>query len=401
MKILHVFDHSIPLHSGYTFRSRSILREQQKLGWQTFHITSPKQGRVKQSSETIDKLLFYRSDELSSWQQKIPLLNQWFVISLLKKRLKEVVEEIEPDIIHAHSPALNGVAAIRVGRQFNIPVVYEIRAFWEDAAVDHGTSKELGWRYKLTRALETYVIKNAQAVTTICEGLKKDIIARGIAEDKVTVIPNAVDIDKFSISDSKDPELVAKYNLVDHLVLGFVGSFYAYEGLALLLEAVPIIIKQLNNIKVLLVGGGPEEQRLRQQVIDLDIEQYVVFTGRVDHSVVQNYYDLIDILIYPRLSMRLTELVTPLKPLEAMAQKKLFIASDVGGHKELITDGVNGVLFSAGSAQELVDAVSSLANNQKNWEGYKQAGREFVEKERNWVVSIGRYKSIYSSLVLE
>jgi len=401
VKILHVFDHSIPLHSGYTFRSRSILREQQKLGWQTFHITSPKQGRVKQSSETIDKLLFYRSDELSSWQQKIPLLNQWFVISLLKKRLKEVVEEIEPDIIHAHSPALNGVAAIRVGRQFNIPVVYEIRAFWEDAAVDHGTSKELGWRYKLTRALETYVIKNAQAVTTICEGLKKDIIARGIAEDKVTVIPNAVDIDKFSISDSKDPELVAKYNLVDHLVLGFVGSFYAYEGLALLLEAVPIIIKQLNNIKVLLVGGGPEEQRLRQQVIDLDIEQYVVFTGRVDHSVVQNYYDLIDILIYPRLSMRLTELVTPLKPLEAMAQKKLFIASDVGGHKELITDGVNGVLFSAGSAQELVDAVSSLANNQKNWEGYKQAGREFVEKERNWVVSIGRYKSIYSSLVLE
>ncbi len=398
MKILHVFDHSIPLHSGYTFRSRSILREQQKLGWHTFHITSPKQGRVKQPSETIDNLLFYRSDELSSWQQKIPLLNQWFVISLLKKRLKEVVEEIKPDIIHAHSPALNGVATIRIGRQFNIPVVYEIRAFWEDAAVDHGTSKELGWRYKLTRALETYVIKNAQAVTTICEGLKKDIIARGIAEDKVTVIPNAVDIDKFSISDSKDPELVAKYNLVDHLVLGFVGSFYAYEGLALLLEAVPIIIKQLNNIKVLLVGGGPEEQRLRQQVIDLDIEQYVVFTGRVDHSVVQNYYDLIDILIYPRLSMRLTELVTPLKPLEAMAQKKLFIASDVGGHKELITDGVNGVLFSAGRVQELVDAVSSLANNQENWEGYKQAGREFVEKERNWAVSVHNYSSIYTRL---
>ena len=114
---------------------------------------------------------------------------------------------MKPDILHAHSPALNGVAALRAGARFNLPVVYEVRAFWEDAAVDHGTSKEWGARYRLTRQLETYVLKRADAVTTICEGLRGDIIERGIPENKVTVIPNAVDLQRFSMSEQADPEL--------------------------------------------------------------------------------------------------------------------------------------------------------------------------------------------------
>ncbi len=399
MKILHIFDHSIPLHSGYTFRSRSILREQQKLGWQTFHITSPKQGSVNCPSETVDGLLFYRSNGLSGWQKKLPVLNQWLVIHNLKKRLKEVVQEVKPDILHAHSPALNGIAAISIGRQFNIPVVYEIRAFWEDAAVDHGTSKEHGWRYKLTRALESHVVKQANAVTTICEGLKNDIIKRGVKPSKVTVIPNAVDIEKFSVSDKKDSELANRLALNNKLVIGFIGSFYAYEGLSLLLDAVPEILESINDTKVLLVGGGPEDQNLKDQAKRLGIEQHVVFTGRVSHDIVQDYYDLIDILVYPRLSMRLTELVTPLKPLEAMAQKKLFVASDVGGHKELIRHEVNGLLFNSGNITELAKTVVSLASQKDKWSLLKDNGRNFVETERNWKESISRYKSVYPSLV--
>ena len=399
MKILHIFDHSIPLHSGYTFRSRSILREQQKLGWQTFHVTSPKQGHVDAPKETIDELVFYRSNELTNWQNKLPILNQWFVIHHLVQRLQEIVTEIKPDIIHAHSPALNGVAAIKIGKQFNIPVVYEIRAFWEDAAVDHGTSKEHGLRYKLTRALESYVIKRADAVTTICEGLRADIIERGIHSEKVTVIPNAVDIEKFTVSQQKDDALVKKYTLHDHLVIGFVGSFYAYEGLSLLLESIPELLKSLKNIKVLLVGGGPEESSLKQLVKQLGIEQQVVFTGRVPHDIVQDYYDLIDILIYPRISMRLTELVTPLKPLEAMAQKKLFIASDVGGHKELVIDKKNGLLFKSGSTTDLAKTVLWLVSQKDQWQLLKDNGRNFVETERNWKTSISRYKPIYQSLI--
>ena len=126
------------------------------------------------------------------------------------------------------------MAALTVGKRHNIPVVYECRAFWEDAAVDHGTSKQGGVRYRLTRALETRVFRQADAVTTICEGLKRDISARGIPSDKITVIPNAVDIERFSMNGVRNSNLAERLGLNGKLVLGFIGSFYAYEGLPLL-----------------------------------------------------------------------------------------------------------------------------------------------------------------------
>ncbi|HEY1225830.1 MAG TPA: glycosyltransferase, partial [Ramlibacter sp.] len=177
MRVLHVLDHSIPLHSGYTFRTRSILREQRALGWETFHITGAKQGETAALEETVDGLHFYRTPASTSSLSRLPLLNQKDVIDGLARRLAEIIPQVKPDVLHAHSPSLNAIAALRAGKRFRIPVVYEVRAFWEDAAVDHGTASENGLRYKLTRALETYALKQADAVTTICEGLRKDIVA--------------------------------------------------------------------------------------------------------------------------------------------------------------------------------------------------------------------------------
>ncbi len=155
MRILHVLDHSIPLHSGYTFRTLSILQEQRALGWETVHLTSSKQGPCASVKETIDGWEFYRTPNGSPVLEKMPLLKQLAIINNLATRLLEVARQVKPDVLHAHSPALNAIAALRVGRKLGIPVVYEIRAFWEDAAVDHGTSREWGIRYRLTRALET------------------------------------------------------------------------------------------------------------------------------------------------------------------------------------------------------------------------------------------------------
>ena len=180
MRILHVLDHSIPLHSGYTFRTAALLREQRALGWQTFHLTSPKQGQTEEALETVDDLSFYRTSAEKSPISSFPLLGQWQLMGQLARRLREVALEVRPDIIHAHSPVLNAVPAIRVGRELGIPVVYEIRAFWEDAAVDHGTTREGSARYRLTRALETWAIRKADHVFTICEGLRADIADRGV-----------------------------------------------------------------------------------------------------------------------------------------------------------------------------------------------------------------------------
>ncbi len=326
MRILHIFDHSIPLHSGYTFRSRAILRGQRELGWETYHLTSPKHNEAAGAvglEEEIDGLKFYRTPSPTGALARLPILNQLAIIDATAKRLQELIPVVRPDVLHAHSPALNGEAALRAAKKFNLPVVYEVRAFWEDAAVDHGTSAEWGLRYRLTRALESRVLKRADAVVTICEGLRNEIAGRGITPAKITVVPNAVDPDQFRFCSGVDPALRESLGLRGKTVIGFVGSFYAYEGLNLLLQALPDILNGIPGVHLLLVGGGPQDTQLRNLVTSLNLDSHVSFVGRVPHEKVRQYYDLIDVLVYPRLPMRLTDLVTPLKPLEAMAQGKL------------------------------------------------------------------------------
>lgn len=398
-RILHILDHSIPLHSGYTFRTAALLREQRARGWETFHLTSPKQGVVAAPHEVVDDLGFYRTKPVSDSLAAIPVIREALLMKQLEVRIEQVAKEINADIIHAHSPVLNALPAIKVARRLGIPVVYEIRAFWEDAAVDHGTTAENSIRYRLTRKLETRAIQRADHVFTICEGLRSDIVGRGISASKVTVIPNAVDIDTFKLAQPADPALQQKYKLAGKTVIGFIGSFYAYEGLDLLLDAMPLILSGNTETRLLLVGGGPQEANLKQQAFRLGIADRVIFTGRVPHSEVSRYYDLIDILAYPRHSMRLTELVTPLKPLEAMAQGQLFVASDVGGHKELIEHGKTGILFKAGDKKALATAITDLLEHRHLWDGLKKNGRLFVEQTRNWRNSVSNYAEPYTQLL--
>lgn len=399
MKILHVFDHSIPLHSGYTFRSCAILKQQHVLGIETCHVTSPKHGNNQVEIEEIEGLKFYRSAPVSGLMSKLPVLNQMSYIAPMVKRILEVIEIEKPDIIHAHSPALNGLAALKAGRKSGLPVVYEIRAFWEDAAVDHGTCKEDDLRYRLTRKLETHVVKHANAVTTICEGLKNDLINRGFHKEKFTVIPNAVNVEQFAILEQKDKALEQELDFENCQVLGFLGSFYGYEGIDLTVAAMPSILAENPSVRLLLVGGGPQEQNLKQQVVLLGLEGKVIFTGRVPHSDIGKYYSLVDLLVYPRKAMRLTNLVTPLKPLEAMAQGKPVIASDVGGHKELIKDNETGFLFKAGDVEQLSQRICELLKDKETLQSVLVRGRDYVENVRNWQNSVTNYLPMYKSLI--
>lgn len=398
LRVLHVLDHSIPLHSGYTFRTLSLLREQQRLGWETFQITSPKHSSPGPEEEIVDGWHFFRTPQPAKVSLPFPGAGEWRLMKQLERRLLEVAARIKPQLIHAHSPVLNALPALWAGRRLGVPVVYEVRAFWEDAAVDHGTTTEGSMRYLLTRAMETYALKRVDHVFTICEGLRSDIVARGIAAAKVTVIPNAVDVNAFEMGGLPDADLKRKLGLDGCSVVGFIGSFYAYEGLDLLLDALPALLARRPDVRVLLVGGGPQDAALKSQAQRLGLADKVIFTGRVPHQQVQAYYDLVDVLAYPRHAMRLTELVTPLKPLEAMAQGRLFVASDVGGHKELIQHGETGWLFKAGSVQGLVDALDKVMGNLADWARVRSNGRRYVETERQWLRSAQGYLAPYRAL---
>lgn len=397
MRILHVLDHSLPLHSGYAFRTMEILREQRALGWETLQLTTPRQ-QSGQDGEDIAGWRFHRTPLSASAIDRVPGASYLREIEATTRRLDGLIPAFQPDILHAHSPVLDALPAVRAGRRHGIPVVYELRALWEDAAVDHGTTREGSLRYRASRALETYALRRVDHVTTICEGLRNEIVARGIAPERVTVIPNAVDTAAFGFRAAADAGLRRQLALDGATVIGFAGSFYGYEGLDLLIDAMAQLKASHADLRLLLVGGGPQETALRAQVEQRQLGNDVIFTGRVPHDDVQRYYGLIDVLAYPRRRIRLTDLVTPLKPLEAMAQGRVLVASDVGGHRELVRDGDTGYLFPAGDAAALARAIERALAARDDWPQLTARARRFVENERTWKASVSRYASVYAGV---
>ncbi len=395
MRILHILDHSLPLHSGYTFRTRAIMKAQIAAGYDVAGITGGRHTADGPAEDSVDGLRFFRTPPAKSLSGPLGELQY---VSRLAKASEALIAVFKPDVLHAHSPCLNGLAAIAAKRKFGLPLLYEIRAFWEDAAVGNGTGTEGSLKYRATRMLETWVCNRADAVAVICDGLRTDLIGRGIAADKIMVSPNGVDLELFGDPPPRDAALAAELGLApDNDVIGFIGSFYDYEGLDDLIAAMPLLLAERPKAKLLLVGGGPMDAALRAQAAGLG--DATIFTGRVSHDVVERYYSLIDVLAYPRKKMRLTDLVTPLKPLEAMAQRRLVAASSVGGHRELIEDGVTGTLFAPDDPVALADAVASMFADRANWAVRRETARNYVEQMRNWSSNISRYAPVYEALV--
>lgn len=397
MRVLHIFDHSAPLQSGYVTRSLGILRAQRGHGVEVAALTTPRHGAEAgppaTPSEEVAGFTFHRTP--APPEGRLPgFLRE---MKATAARIAEVAEEFRPDVLHAHSPSLNAFPAVRAARALGIPVVYEIRAFWEDAAVDRGVTTEGSIRYRLTRAMESRAIKKVDHVFAICQGLCDDLRARGLPAERLNLAPNAVELDRLTPIAGRDAALSAKLALGEGPILGFVGSFYRYEGLDLLMKAFPAIRARHPQARLLMVGGGPEDERLRAMAVELG--EAVIFTGRVPPEAVPAHYSLIDLLVYPRMRMRLTDLVTPLKPLEAMAQQRAFIASDVGGHRELVRHGETGHLFPADNAKALAEAaIAALALPASERAAMSAHALEFVQRERSWAAVGARYLPVYERL---
>ncbi len=405
-RILHVLDHSLPLHSGYTFRTRAIMSAQIAFGWQVEGVTGLRQyqgGEVPGlDNQTIDGLTFHRT--IVCVKAPSPVL-EYSEVALLAQRIVALHREQPFDLLHAHSPVINGLAALRAARTLKIPFLYEIRAFWEDAAVGNGTGSEGSAKYRVTRALETHVARRADAVAVICEGLRSDLIKRHIPADKIMVSPNGVDMGLFGDAPPRDQALARALGLPDGAdVLGYIGSFYDYEGLDDLIEAMPMLARRRLDAggsvpHLILVGGGPKAAELAIQAKASPLADHIHFIGRVPHNAVSRYYSLIDLLVYPRKPMRLTDLVTPLKPLEAMAQGRLVIASDVGGHMELIEDNITGSLFTAGSPSSLAKVTAAMLEDRSGWDKRRAVARAYVAVERDWAKNVQRYEPVYQMLL--
>ncbi len=399
-RVLHVLDHSLPLHSGYTFRTRAILKAQQGHGLEVRGLTGQRhnlEAAVTGACEEADGLIFHRTPGTPSGPAPLREMGE---IEALATAIMRLADEWRPDIIHAHSPALCGAAAERAARALGVPFVYEIRAFWEDAAVGNLSGSEGNLKYRLTRALETRVARAADALFTICHGLKDDLAERGIPAERINVMPNGVDLGLFGDPPPRDAALAAELGIEPQApVIGYIGSFYAYEGVDDLIAAMPLLRRSHPGARLLLVGAGPMDAVWRAAAAALPEPEAVIFAGRVPHTVVERYYSLVDVLAYPRKAQRLTDLVTPLKPLEAMAQRRLVAASGVGGHRELVSDGETGTLFAPDDPAACAAALARLLDAREGWEAMKDRAVAHVRSRHDWAANAAGYLSVYHLLL--
>ena len=395
MKILHVLDHSLPEISGYTVRSLNILRSQQKLGCETVVATSFRQ-EVSDGGfpDRINDVSYYRIQEF--YEGKVPLLRDWNQINLMERHLARVVETERPQVIHAHSPCWWGQAAKKVARRFGLPMVYEIRGFWEDAGVDRGKFGPGSLRYRLSRGLETRVAKSSDTAVIISKALQTDLEERGVDPGKIVHVPNVVDPVQFS-PQAKNIELAHSLGLSDKPVVGFLGSLFLWEGLEDFLAGMIELARQVPEMQFLIVGGGEAEQSLRRKMDELGLAGQGQMLGHVCREKILDYYSLMDVIVYPRVSTRNTELVTPLKPLEAMAMERAVLGSDVGGVRELIPAGT-GLLFEAGNPKDLARQCQVLLQSNDLRTDLGKRAREHVIENHHVDSMSQRYGKILGQI---
>ncbi len=381
MKILHVLDISIPRLAGYSTRSYYLIHHQKEIDISPVVLTSERFGKTSNDKEEIDNISYYRSKVCRNRIRKIPLLSETHEIRCLKKRIEQIALTEHVDIIHAHSPSLIGAASIYHCKKYGIPLVYEIRAFWEDAAVDRGSFSEKSLQYIIRRFHETIIIKRATKIIAISNGIKEDLIKRGIPEEKIHIVRNGVDFQKFKPVPVNN-NLKRKYGCHDKIIIGFIGSFFNFEGLQDLIFAFKKISQKNNNVILMLVGAGQMDDYLRNLTKELKITDRVIFTGHVSHDRIIDFYSVFDLLIYPRISKRITELVTPLKPLEAMSMEKPVLMSDVDGLRELVDTDDSAMFFKAGDVDELASKCLFLC--EKKPLRIKMGKKARVNIIRNW-----------------
>jgi len=405
MKILHVLETSLPNLVGYTIRAKYIVENQRLHGLDPVVVTSPffRNGNPEIRLEEINEIKYYRTNHIrkpdSKGNKMVSLWTRFRMIQRYKKAVLDIAKKEKPDIIHAHSSYTNGHAANYVSRKLGIPSIYELRSLWgESAVVEDGLSPN-SFKYKMVWMLELRAMKEATRVIAISQGIKDEIVLKGIDAGKIDIVPNGVDTTIFQPQE-KDTQLLNELRLDDAFVVGYIGSIRKLEGLSLLLNAFQMINQKNPKIKVLIVGNGPERKALQEKAQGLNL-QGVVFTGEIPHSEILKYYSAIDLFVFPRINAKINQAVTPLKPLEAMAVGKVCLCSNVGGLTELIKDDYNGMVFNIGDADDLAYKILSISADKVKYTGLRKNGLDWVIRERDWSALIPRYREIYKNALEE
>jgi glycosyltransferase involved in cell wall biosynthesis len=402
-KVFYLLHNRLPYNSGgYATRSHGLLTNVSSFGWDINGVSrlgypwDKMPNKESNKSDIIDNIKYYRLLNGKIGLGKLPMRE--YLEEYAKELLKKVKEE-RPNIIHAASNHMNGLVGNYVAKSVGIKSVYEVRGLWEITRI----SRQPEWKnteyYELMVNLEAEAARGADKVLTLTEALKDEMIARGVNGDKIEILPNGVTSNRFQPLD-RDSKLEDNLGLKDKVIIGYIGSVVAYEGLEYLVDSIEILIKKgISNIAVLIVGDGAVLDMVKNRVESKELNDYFIFTGRVPHEEVERYYSLVDITPFPRKGQPVCEMVSPLKPFEAMAMEKAVISSNVAALEEIVTDGYNGILFQKDSVEDLADKLEILIDDKELRVKLGKQSREWVIEQRDWRVISEKLANVYSYLV--
>jgi len=409
-RVLHLVNDALPSASaGYTIRTHEIALAQKAAGLDPHVVTRcgfpVTQGTLDgRSLITLDGIPYHR-------------LLPWRIAARADKAADQglelaaqLTERLRPAVLHAASNYANAVVALALGKRYGLPVVYEVRGFWEDTWLSrHPDSEKLAGSelYRRSRELETRCMLAADLVVTLGEAMRDEIVARGVPAEKILIVPNAVSAGFLKpLPDASALRKQLGIASSEHVV-GVVSSLVPHEGIGTLLEATKLLRERGLQVRALIVGDGPERAALQRQAEALGLgsgidgrpgREVAIFTGRVPADKVREFHAILDVFVVPRTPDRVCQLVTPLKPVEAMASGLCVVTSEVKALAEIIKPDVTGALTIPQDPVSLADSLELLVCSPDIRRKLGEAAREWVARDRTWAHNAARYRDAYARL---
>lgn len=403
-KVFYMLHNRLPYNSGgYAARSHGLLTGVFEHGW-TMHGVSrlgypadKMSGRDSTEVDEIDSIQYHRMLKGDIGLGKLPIKEYLMEYA---EELIELVKKEKPEFIHAASNYMNGVVANYVARSLGIKSIYEVRGLWEITRI----SRQPDWfgseYYNLMSRMEAEAANNADVVFTLTTALKNEMVSRGVDPNKIEILPNGVNSDRF-LPRPRNEQLALDLGIEDKVIIGFIGSVVWYEGLDYLVAAAEILLSRgIENFAILIVGDGAVLDEIKSDVVARGLQSTIIFTGRVPHERVEDYYSIVDIAPFPRKGIPVCEMVSPLKPFEAMSMEKAVLSSNVAALSEIVLDGENGLLFQKDNIDDLAAKLEKLIVDEKLRNELGIASRKWVVENRDWRVIAKKLDQTYSALQL-
>tara|TARA_Y100001970_G_scaffold80605_1_gene102343 strand:+ start:1967 stop:3877 length:1911 start_codon:yes stop_codon:yes gene_type:complete len=388
--ILYHTSHSLPyVSSGYALRSHWLIKNIMNFKWNINvcnRVGFPSDRYdfnnklIITSEENIEGVHYiYAPDRIGINIMNMQEYHEYSVNTIL-----EQCKKIKPALIHAASNHTCGLAATDAAKRLGLPSIYEVRGLWHYTRASKETYYRNSEHFQMIHNLEIQAARNATHVFAITEGVKDKLIEGGVNNNKISILPNGVDANKF-IQLTKDKDLINKFKLNDFIIIGYIGAFVDYEGLDYLIKSIRNLIDQkIEKFKVVIVGDGNIAADLKSLINELKISDKIILTGKVPHEDVNKYYSIMDILVYARKGFEVCELVSPLKPLEAMAMNKAIIVSDVKALKEMVIDNETGLIHQKDNIDDLTEKLIRLIQSEKLRNRLSNNAYNWVLENRTW-----------------